>query len=862
METIAAEMDPTQARSYNLLMTHILSHSAARSGENTAQLAHALILLRKVCFHASLLCHTGHHLGPRAVSASSITSAKYATTASPITVDGGYYAGGLVNPALRPATHPSSGSELYWAPSADRPASQWRPTGPALHSAPANPSSDYVSQMSTGYPSAPLAEVSFAQGPIAVSSSKFREVPTQEGLELGSCKLVCLRRLVRRFAGLKVAVVIETSEECVLVQQLLSVLNVKYDTAFHCDHQHDRDRLTDADGHDCSPFQGVSKALRWMDAQNSVQAFNSPHNNSSFLLCSKHVFQSPNSPPHQADAVVILSEDWVSTTDVKDCFRIRLLSAGPTGPPLTVVRVVAAASIEERMVRKGASFLQLQGTPLVQLRAGFHGHFPQTNGDPSKDSQHGIEGHDESTLLCKAPTLVLPSIPRPVSGGNNSLTSPANDTEGGVAKEAFSTLAVVPPKNKDSEEGGRGKGKGFIMVGKQGATTLVKEQDASQGMVLSRARTSSGDPLKHPDTVAWIQRLCASMRTAEAEFKQRNRSIKFSQAHDLVPHGLLSPLRLLNTVTDEDCTVDPATASTASNTVWSAAINEINYVLGRAVLGSCLAEQGSKQDKCHTRVLKILESRWHSNVHHLQTSHELEDDEQTNQVAVVTPDSARSLSDWEIRRLQASGLGLSAAESMLGALVLPYRANASMPQEPNTVSKVKSEAEMTAPSGWPQSFFVFRDVLAATRRQGISLASTLHVNPLQSACRNDTISASDYNRSRLSGDSICIKYIVDGAKGNTGTSRSSKSRRSRPSASRRKDQTGATAEGSAASGDGFTAAVEDGTVESTAGNAQQGGQEKDFEVGFLSDLDPMDSPQKPVPQCKSQPIVNLNLNWC
>lgn len=904
METIAAEMDPTQARSYSLLMMCILRHSSICSGESTDQLAQALLLLRKVCFHASLLCHTGRNSAPPPRCGAPSGANKYITSTSPITVDGGYYAGGLVNPVLRPATHPggsssggssSSSGELYWPLTADRPATQWRPAGPGLYAGGGaiNPSGDYVQHLSGGFTATPLGDIAFAQGPIAAPPSRFRDTPTQERLELGSCKLVCLRRLVWRFAGLKVAVVVETAEECALVQQLLVLLNVKFDTAFHCDYLDDVVDCT-INPTDDSLIGGVCKATRWVDAQNSVQSFNSPQNSSSFLLCSKHVFQSPNIPPHQADAVVILSDDWVSTTDVKDCFRLRLLSAGPTGPPLTVVRVVAAASIEERMVRKGTSFLQLQGTPLAQLRTGFLSHPPATavtaaapGSDLAKDSQHvgGGDAAEEFTLLCKAPTLFAPSIPRTSSSSasaSTSLTSPQHDAGHSVPTKEPSQSALT--KGNEGEQGGRGKGKGkgFIMVGKQGATTLVKEQDAAHSMVLFRgARGTNGDLLRHPDTLAWIQRLRRDMQVAEREFKRRDRSVSFqrsrnvSQTHTLqVPflsHRPVSPLAEHNAMEvvvsgEENVDLKFTTPNTRSDATICSAFLEINYILGRMVLNSVPSDQRANHlHRCPTGVLKILESRWVDAIANLQeaTHRKLcdEDEENDNEFAVVTPDSAvcPPLSEWQIRRLHASGLGMNAAENMLSALVLPYRANGTMPQESSAPIKMKTEAENTAaPSSssfWPQSFFVFRDVLAETRRQGIHLEATLHVNPLQSACRNDTITAAAHNRAHLGEeDSMCIKYVVDGGKGSAGTSRSSKSRRSRPSASRKKDPSGAAANNNnngASAADGSSAAQEadDGTAEGGAMQSQLG---QDFEVGFLSDLDPMgDSPQKSSQQGKA-----------
>lgn len=130
------------------------------------------------------------------------------------------------------------------------------------------------------------------------------------------------------------------------------------------------------------------------------------------MVVTKEVFLIPGLLPWKADVVIMLSDDWITPTDIRSCFRLRLTSAGPSGDPVTVVRIVAKGTIEElgiyslthrlvllsfnlmRVVAKRGSLLQLQGISLIDLFPGFTQSFP------------GLPG-SSFVMLGKAPSAAI-----------------------------------------------------------------------------------------------------------------------------------------------------------------------------------------------------------------------------------------------------------------------------------------------------------------------------------------------------------------------------------------------------------------------------------------------------------------------
>jgi hypothetical protein len=217
----------------------------------------------------------------------------------------------------------------------------------------------------------------------------------------------------------------------------------------------------------------------------------------------------------------------------------------------------------------------------------------------------------------------------------------------------------------------------------------------------------------------------------------------------------------------------------------------------------------------------------------------------TGDDAEIDTAKEENFTELERRRLSEGGLGRTEPERVWNNLAISYRQESVTP----AVDLVKPKSETEASKSWPQAFFVFRDMLYEARRQGIDVDASLVVNPLQTACRYDTVSmqASASAGGAVNLD-ISIKYLHDSSKASCGQGRLAKPRRARPSgaSSRRKDPS------KAAGADVDADGAEDAAV-AAQGNKEMG---MNFEMGFLSDLDPMaDSPLKQ-PKSKNLRLIS------
>ena len=92
--------------------------------------------------------------------------------------------------------------------------------------------------------------------------------------------------------------------------------------------------------------------LSWLAAQREVHDFNCSRDSlSCVVVATVAAFQPPNIVPRLVDVAIILSENSMAPVDIGACFRTRLIAAGHTGDPITVIRVVARGTIEEATAR-------------------------------------------------------------------------------------------------------------------------------------------------------------------------------------------------------------------------------------------------------------------------------------------------------------------------------------------------------------------------------------------------------------------------------------------------------------------------------------------------------------------------------
>lgn len=801
-------MDSVQARLYYAVASHLARHPSICSGESTTKLAAALLLLQKTCFHAALLTHRGRgaapsrHVHPEARfddtqrSELDNNSDSYSRDALNRTSGTAFASNAL--PMRSPPSY-----DLYWS----------NPAGEKGPGSQTPVSMDYSYQEST-----------FSRG--VLCARDLSSTGNATALDQGSCKLQGLQRLLRRFAGLRVAVLMDTEDECALVSQLLKKLNVQHEVAFAASSP-DEGAL-DAQLHN----RTAELAGHWVASQKAVQVFNSPLNDTCVLLCSKHVFQPPNVPPQQADAVVILSDDWTHCTEVRDCFRLRLLSAGPTGPPLTVVRVAACGTIEERMARKGCSLLQLQGTPLSQLWAGVK-YSPTLSSLPSTLNPSGLLNCPEPTLLSQAPMLVLPAAPKTLLSNTASpapagLLADGSRPGGDRSGSPMVVAADADASKRNSDSNLRGKGKGFIVLGRQGSTTFVKDN----ALGFSRGRSGV-----LPEAYLWSQRLRRDVASVMRQFDSRNCTITiFSSGNvffstDVTTHPSEKSRDDAESHDGRDKTVDFEGIKCMLHRVFD------QFVLGQAAALTSDTSSGLAKKALQSKLLCMLEAQLAIRFKDVQEASEVTmDGVEGSPAPVAVP--RRSFGPLELQRLVASGLGKSETENALSQLMLPYQYDSLLPAD-----CYKIKAEVDSSQHWPQSFLVFRDLLSEARRTGTPVDPVLFVNPLQTAHRGESIATNAFQRTTLPSESaISIKYLAEGARNASGASRSSKSRRSRPSASSSRRKDSVTSTNTAENADVSNVPVKaEGEIDIKSQNTA----EVTFEVGFLSDLEPSgDTPQK------------------
>jgi hypothetical protein len=799
-------MDVAQTRLYNIVVSQILRHAAIYSGESTAKLARALLLLRRVCFHAALLTFKGekrldyvHGLRSAAQLNSNIGSSMDLQYADSVPYDrsGMSYAPGALSVGL-----PSNGA-TYWSAGSLVPAQVGAPA--SMHSA---GNAYHAAGLRLSATGASYRGGTFAAGPAARSNFP------NEQVDLGSCKLASLRRLLVRFAGLKLAILVDSADELRLVESILNAEGVRYLTAFCADRESSGAGLAD-------------RIEEWLQSQRAVETFNLPATSSGVLLCSKHVFQPPSMHPHQADAVAVLSDDWLRCTEVKDCFRLRLLSAGPTGAPLTVVRVVAAGTIEERMARKGQSFLQLQGTPVSQLYPGLQelqtatslplavGGLPRPSSGPDMQMLSELQ-----QLLHRAPTLVLiPIVVKSLSSMSRDGSTQNFQNDGTTSVQGGDSEQVSEPSSRGStNDFQRAPLKGPIVLGRPGTGVLARDQGsalrARSSIVSALSGLSSTDPLRQPDAQRWLSALRRDLRRAERAFEHRNESVTITAERDLV---------LVPAVTDL------AAESGAADSVAAAGRYLLHRALGR--LCSPSKRQQVAEDEQNNGVGHRVVPR----VHHVHSGDDAEMEGESDEMVAST-----GFSQQELKSLKHSGLSRTEPERLLlGHYVLPYKVEGPSASGLEIV-KVKTEADPAQKSTvhWPQSFHVFRDILPESRRNGVDIDAKLVFNPLLTATRYDTVSTRSCGARDAAGPSdISIRYLHEGSRVASNQKSSAKPRRSRPSAaaSRKKETTVKVEK----DGEGAMEA------QPVPADAMADTASANFDIGFLSDLDPMaDSPSK------------------
>jgi hypothetical protein len=566
-----------------------------------------------------------------------------------------------------------------------------------------------------------------------------------EPVAQGSCKLQSLHKLLNRFSGSKLVILVESFEEHTIVQQMLNSMSVQYLSAvlqvedWDYDWHFSSSRLQYAN----------SRMMDRLVAHTAVEEFNSPASPCSVLLCTKHVFEAPNLAPHQADAVVILSGDWICRTTIKECFRLRLYSAGPTGAPLTVVRVVAAHTVEDIMTRKNCTFVQLQGASVD--------HLAQHPPNSSNPFLHGLTVLSEplpenKSFLWQAPILV--STVSKVNNAAAPLLDMHSSSCSGHHLDAASGMTPFPNSQL-------------------GVTNNLETDGVGKQKLRAKASVE-----------AWVSVLSKSLLSFEKDYFSKNGAVQFCPMK--VPQEFLNSCCYGEDLHDRKA---PAASKEDVCTEVSNSKQEFVEVLKynlelfcfTSMVSAYLSERNQYRDACicreqlfNYRIINLAIPQWVGlveNVDCMKSVGELE-----------TPVRANG---YDARRLREVGVGCTVSEKRFDSLVV------------QCIPGVTSDAS----SCGMHSFFVFRELQRVLRRKGIESDFTFYVNPLQSAHCYDT--APPHASSSLAvpppgpalaAASCCstavIKYMPASSGRSAGGSSTSRNKPRRPRPSARKSRAG------------------------------------------------------------------------
>jgi hypothetical protein len=227
----------------------------------------------------------------------------------------------------------------------------------------------------------------FSQGPLIpkLNNPLYAHSITESMLGEGSNKLKQLKLLLHRFAGLRVVLVAGNWLELSLIHHYLELNNIEHlhphlllqngknslkDQQNPLDYMNNpifSGRNSDNGNQRYNDYFHSRDRLYWLSEENNIQLFNDASVLSSILLTSLNVFKSPSMTPWLADAVILLSHEWDSYCDIKNCFRLRLLKSGPRGDPVTIIRVSSKNTIEDVMLKQKTGLPQLQGMKLSDL---------------------------------------------------------------------------------------------------------------------------------------------------------------------------------------------------------------------------------------------------------------------------------------------------------------------------------------------------------------------------------------------------------------------------------------------------------------------------------------------------------------
>jgi hypothetical protein len=182
---------------------------------------------------------------------------------------------------------------------------------------------------------------------VILNEVSFR-VSNQYSRNRGSCKLRNLPNILSIFFDKMVVVLVETDDEVVMIHQHLQNQNI---------------------GHQVVGIPGCNDMqddFNWLMCQDSLKRFNQASTPQVLVLTSTILKSECGIRPTNADVILVLSENWTSCTDLRKVLQLGYLE-NSNNKKLNIIRVYTKGTLEEALVKSGCTLPCLQGKKLSAI---------------------------------------------------------------------------------------------------------------------------------------------------------------------------------------------------------------------------------------------------------------------------------------------------------------------------------------------------------------------------------------------------------------------------------------------------------------------------------------------------------------
>lgn len=633
--------------------------------------------------------------------------------------------------------------------------------------------------------------------------SQHGNVQTDIKLSADSNKLKALKTQLERFRGLRVVVVASEWIELHLVHRFLAAEGVahSFPSLLLQDTHHPVATTPVKGSHDENP----DALLNWFAEEINTQMFNDSSVLSCVLLTTAASFKSPSAAPWLADAIIMVSFDWSQYLDMKNCFRLRLIDAGPSGDPVTVVRLCSKSTIEEVMIKNKSSIPSLQGLKVAELSI-----------IPKHKQREDITKVLSSTIfLSNAPVLHTGrrSVALTVANGHQIPTSPPRRRLFGLD----GNLIDSDSQNNSGNESGshssmqrRNSGAGMMLTAQRKPTQPIQQPQLtmsnkggyvgtsgnSTAMEVDDATTAPHPPSNSlPTVVVSTSAKFAQSPSAGLATSSKETAIKWLDIfHNVYQESLLDIVYRLATTGERNKSHDDTVSASIQLMTAELTRHAMNIVINQAFS----ALRGQRLNDGVTLTTQIADE---TSLDAAQVSKELMELRAASykfiadRVTALRQKEVASISNLQRLRAVTVGQGLSDKERRLQRLFLPdytealsehHAGSKGVSNEvpavigaPAGSSSLSNNAVATAPithtNGTvsqssalplapvlpptvshhpsmhprPVAFQQFRDSVHEMSRLGVTIEPWLYNSPLNSATRYDTVVVPSYLKTTM-----------------------------------------------------------------------------------------------------------------